>query len=121
MSYLNKSVRNFKKLTDIPLNQDIRKNICSKLGESPTNMCELDLSNNRMKTRDYYNKCLLSCKTQIFNLPNLDNTVLLKNKIKHKSISMIAETLKVLRLDLGYDDKYVSTAAARKKLNNFIK
>ncbi|XP_032685871.1 transcription termination factor 5, mitochondrial isoform X2 [Odontomachus brunneus] len=109
LSYLNKSVLKFKKLTNIPLDQDIRKNISSRLCGSPTNMYELDLSNNRMKTRDYYNKCLLSCKTQIFNLPNLDDTVLLKNDIKHKSISMIAETLKVLRLDLDYDDKYITS------------
>lgn len=71
-------------------------------------MSKLEILDDEMKTAEYYNMCLLSCKNKIFCLSNLDDKVLLKGDASHKSISMIAETLKVLRLDLGYDNEYVS-------------
>lgn len=116
MSHLNRPVYNFKKLTNIPLKQDIKKNILSRFDKSEIDMSQLILLNSVMKTKDYYNQCVLFCKNGIFDLPDLDDKVLLETDIKYKSISMIAETLKVLRLDLHCDNQYVSKAAVRKKL-----
>ncbi|XP_011136613.2 transcription termination factor 5, mitochondrial isoform X2 [Harpegnathos saltator] len=107
--------------------QKLNVTLISKLYESPTDMSLLNL-NNEIKIKEYYNKCYLFCKTQIFNLPNLDNEILLKGELKNKSISMIAEMLKILRLDLGFINKYIeknpkiitaSPENVKSLLNNF--
>ncbi|XP_014467355.1 PREDICTED: uncharacterized protein LOC106740635 [Dinoponera quadriceps] len=107
MSYLNKPVLKFKLIASVPMQQDIKKNIFSKLHESPMDKSQLESLHNLMKVKEYYKKCFLSCKTDIFNLPGLDDEILLNTGVKHKSISMIAETLKVLRLDLGCNNEYI--------------
>lgn len=105
----------FKSLTDIPFEQDIRKNIFSRLSEPLTDLSQIEPLDDQMKVKDYYNMCLKVCKTQIFNLPDLDDKVLLKSYMINKSISMIEETLKVLRLDLDCDNEYVSEVGIKEK------
>lgn len=87
--------------------QNITLNIFG--GEAPEDISQLnDKLNDKLTLQQYYQLCLLHCKTRIFNLPYLDDKILLDSYMKVKSISMIVETLKVLRLDLHYDDKMVS-------------
>lgn len=96
-------------LTNIPLTQNISNNIFEKLDKPQTNISCSDLLNNKLKIRKYYDMCLLHCKTQVFDLPYINDKILLNgHEMRCKSISMIAETLKVLRVDLGYDDEFVS-------------
>ncbi|XP_011707905.1 PREDICTED: uncharacterized protein LOC105462759 isoform X1 [Wasmannia auropunctata] len=104
--YIHKKVSNFKVKTNIPAEQNIAMNIFG--GEFSDDISKLGLNDN-LTVEEYYQKCLLYCKSRIFNLPYLDDKIFLDNKNlkKVKSISMIAETLKVLRLDLGYDEKMI--------------
>lgn len=92
-------------MTNIPAKQNIAMNIFG--GEVPKDISQLDLNDN-LTVQQYYQTCLLYCKTRIFNLPYLDDEILLHRYIRMKSISMIAETLKVLRMDLHYDEQMVS-------------
>ncbi|XP_077261094.1 mitochondrial transcription termination factor 5 [Temnothorax americanus] len=102
--HLNTKVSKFKEKTDIPVKQNIAANIFG--GEIPKDISQLELSE-ELTLRQYYQKCLLYCKTRVFNLPYLDDKILLHSYMKIKSISMIAETLKVLRLDLHYDNEMI--------------
>lgn len=109
---MNNPVLKFKGLTNIPAEQNISENIFGTLEELPMDNFQLKLSNDQLKARKYYDTCLLHCKTQIFNLPFLDDKLFLTGwDMRCKSISMIAETLKILRLDLNYNDEFVSAIA----------
>ncbi|XP_067205740.1 transcription termination factor 5, mitochondrial [Linepithema humile] len=125
----NKHVSIFKKKINLPIEQNIAKNIFGRLGEEvPNEISQLE-SSDELTMNQYYKACLLYCKNRIFDLPYLDDKVLLHSLNTHfKSISMIAETLKVLRIDLDYDEKmikmnpYIINASAdniRMLLNNF--
>jgi len=110
VSLSRKRVSIFKEKTNLPIEQNIARNIFSRLNnEVPNEISQLE-SNNELTINEYYKACLLYCKNQIFNLSYLDNKVMLYNTgfVHFRSISMIAETLKVLRIDLGYDEKMVS-------------
>ncbi|KYN41807.1 hypothetical protein ALC56_03737, partial [Trachymyrmex septentrionalis] len=92
----------FQNRVNIPAEQNIAANIFGS--EVPEHIFKLS---NTLTVQEYYWKCLLYCKNQIFNLPYLDDKILLHKYIKIKSIRMITETLKVLRLDLHYDEKII--------------
>lgn len=97
----------FKEKVNIPPTQNIAMNIFH--GEVPEDIAQLnDKLNDKLTIQQYYQMCLLHCKTRVFNLSYLDDKILLDCYMKVKSISMIVETLKVLRFDLHYDDKMVS-------------
>lgn len=97
----------FKERTNIPAEYNIVENIFNRLGhEVAIDISKLKV-NDKMTMRQYYETCLLHCKTRIFNLPYLDDKILLHSYMKCKSISMIAETLKILRVDLDYDEQMV--------------
>lgn len=100
---LRKKVSQFKEKVNIPANQNIATNIFG--GEIPKELSQLS---NTLTTEEYYQTCLLYCKNRMFDLQYLDDKILLHRYIQIKSISMIAETLKVLRLELSYDDKMVN-------------
>lgn len=104
-----KYVSTFKEKTNIPVEQNITKNIFDRLGcEVPNDISQLESSSNKLTVQQYYKECLLHCKTRVFNLPYLDDKILLHECMKFKSISMIAETLKVLRINLDYNEELVS-------------
>ncbi|XP_072750942.1 transcription termination factor 5, mitochondrial [Anoplolepis gracilipes] len=125
----HKHISTFKEKTNIPVEQNIAKNIFDRLGcEVPNDISQLESSNDKMTINQYYHACLLHCKTQVFDLPYLDDKILLHKYMKFKSISMIAETLKVLRINLEYNEKlikkypFVITASAnniKSLLDNF--
>ncbi|RLU26340.1 hypothetical protein DMN91_000134 [Ooceraea biroi] len=125
---LRKQLSTFKEITKIPAEQSITRNIFSRLGnEIPNKLSELE-SKDKLTAKQYYQACLLHCKTEVFELPYLDDRILLRSYKLWKSVSMIAETLKILRTDLGYDEKmikkhaFVITASAdniRLLLNSF--
>lgn len=97
----------FKKITNIPTEQSITKNIFGRFGNKiPDDILDLEL-NDTLTVKEYYETCLLHCKTKILNLPYLNDETLRSYK-GTKSISMIAETLKILRTNLGYDEELVS-------------
>jgi len=100
-------VSQFKERFNIPDKINIATNIFG--GKVPKDISQLKLSD-KMTVEQYYQTCLLHCKTREFSLPYLDDKILLHSYMKLKSISMIAETLKILRIDLHYDDKMVSIA-----------
>lgn len=102
---MNTKVSQFKEEVNIPADQDIVTNIFGD--EVPEGIFQLKLSDN-LTVRQYYQACLLHCKTRVFNLPYLDDKILLRSYVRIKSINLIAETLKFLRNDLQYDDKMVS-------------
>lgn len=109
--FLRKHVSTFKETTNIPVEQNIAKNIFDRLGcEVPSNISQLESSSNKLTVHQYYKECLLHCKTRVFNLPYLDDKILLHKYMKFKSISMIAETLKVLRINLDYNEELVSVS-----------
>ncbi|KAL0124333.1 hypothetical protein PUN28_006279 [Cardiocondyla obscurior] len=125
ISHLNSNVSKFKDKVDIPPYQSIAVNIFGN--EASKEISKLELSD-KMTLKQYYQRCLLYCKTHVFNLPYLDDKILLDRYTKIKSISMITETLKVLRTDVGYDEKiikknpWVITASSdniRSLLSNF--
>jgi len=94
-------------MTNIPAEQSITKNIFSRFGhEIPNNILHLEL-NNKLTVAQYYKACFLHCKTEIFNLPYLPDNKILYHNGKYKSLSMIAETLKLFRSEFGYDEKIV--------------
>jgi len=98
----------FKEKTNLSVEYNIAKNIFSTLGdEVPNEISQLEL-NDELTIDQYYKACLLYCKNRIFDLSYLDDKILLHDYVHFRSISMIAETLKVLRIDLGYDEKMVS-------------
>lgn len=98
----------FKEVTNLSADQNIAKNIFGRLGdEVPNEISQLE-SSDELTINQYYSACLLYYKNQIFDLSYLDDKVILNNYLYFKSISMIAETLKVLRIDLGYDKNMVS-------------
>lgn len=104
-----KRVSTVKEKTNIAVEQNITKNIFDRLGrEVPSDISQLESSSNNLTVNQYYEACLLHCKTQIFDLPYLDDKILLHKYMKFKSISMIAETLKVLRINLDYSEELVS-------------
>jgi hypothetical protein len=97
----------FKKVTNIPLEQSITKNIFSRFGhEIPNNILHLEL-NNELTVAQYYKACFSHCKTEIFDLPYLPDNKILNYNGKYKSLSMIAETLELFRSDFDYDEKMV--------------
>ncbi|XP_011877924.1 PREDICTED: uncharacterized protein LOC105567577 isoform X2 [Vollenhovia emeryi] len=102
--HLHKKVSKFKEAANIPANQDIAEHIFD--GRVPEDISQLELSDN-LTVLEYYQRCLLYYKTRVFGLPYLDDKILLSRYMKIKSISMIADTLKVLRVDLQYDDKMI--------------
>lgn len=104
--YLHKTVSNFKEKANIPAEQNIAANIFG--GKVPEDIFQLEKLNDKLTVEEIYQTCLLRCKSRILNLPYLDDKILLQKYLKIKSISMIAETLKVLRIDLNYDDEMVS-------------
>lgn len=105
---LRKRISIFKEETNIP-EQNIAKNIFDRLDrEVPNDISQLESSSNKLTIDQYYKTCLLHCKTQVFDLPYLDDKILLNEYMKFKSISMIAETLKVLRINLDYNEELVS-------------
>ncbi|KAL6254378.1 hypothetical protein P5V15_014425 [Pogonomyrmex californicus] len=102
--HFRKKVSEFKKETNIPAEQDIIKNIfCHGV---PDDISQLKL-NDGLTVHQYYQACLFYCKPRMFNLPYLDDKALLNTRLRLTSISMIEETLKVLRLDLGYCEKMI--------------
>ncbi|KAL6434909.1 hypothetical protein ACFW04_005225 [Cataglyphis niger] len=112
--YFRKDVPTFKEKTNIPVEQNIAKNIFNRLGcEVPNDISQLESSSNKLTLHQYYKECLLHCKTRVFNLPYLDDKILLHEYMKFKSISMIAETLKVLRINLDYNEELI-------KMNPFV-
>lgn len=118
----------FKEITNLSDEHNIAENIFAKLGDKvPNEISQLEY-NDKLTIHEYYKACLLYCKNQIFDLSYLDDKVLLNSYLYFKSISMIAETLKILRIDLGFDEKmikkdpYILHASAnniRLLLNNF--
>ncbi|KMQ92730.1 hypothetical protein RF55_7244 [Lasius niger] len=110
----HKRVSTFKEKTNIAVEQNITKNIFDRLGrEVPSDISQLESSSNNLTVNQYYEACLLHCKTRIFDLPYLDDKILLHKYMKFKSISMIAETLKVLRINLDYSEELI-------KMNPFV-
>lgn len=97
----------FKERFNIPDKINIVTNIFG--GKVPKDISQSKLSD-KMTVEQYYQMCLLHCKTEKFSLPYLDDKILLHSYMKLKSINMIAETLKILRIDLHYDDTMVSIA-----------
>ncbi|KAM0727376.1 Transcription termination factor 5, mitochondrial [Formica fusca] len=109
-----KHVSTFKEKTNIPIEQNIAKNIFDRLGrEVPSDISQMESLSNKLTIHQYYKECLLHCKTRVFNLPYLDDKILLHEYMKFKSISMIAETLKVLRINLDYNEELI-------KMNPFV-
>ncbi|GAB1863117.1 hypothetical protein CAJAP_04196 [Camponotus japonicus] len=105
--FFRKHISIFKEETNIP-KQNIAKNIFDRLGrEVPNDISQLELSSNKLTIDQYYKTCLLHCKTRVFDLPYLDDKILLNKYMKFKSISMIAETLKVLRINLDYNEELI--------------
>jgi len=102
--HFHTKVSKFKEKVNIPANQNIAMNI---FGDEIPKDISTKLNDN-MTVEQYYQICLLYCKNRMFNLPYLDDKILLHSYMKIKSISMIAETLKVLRLDLHYDEQIVN-------------
>lgn len=96
----------FKKDFNIPPEQNIAENILSKLGNHPIDSSLLESLSDKLSMRNYYQRCLLHCKKQ-FDLPDLDDKILLNKFMVFKSISMIWETLKILRINVGYDNELV--------------
>jgi len=116
-----KHISIFKEETNIP-KQNIAKNIFDRLGrEVPNDISQLELSSNKLTIDQYYKTCLLHCKTRVFDLPYLDDKILLNKYMKFKSISMIAETLKVLRINLDYNEELVSVLLVLKLILFFHK
>lgn len=104
---LRRQMSVFKKKTNIPADYNVVENIFNRLGrEVAIDTSQLKV-NDKMTTKQYYETCLLHCKTKIFNLPYLDDEILLHSYMKCKSISMIAETLKILRVDLDYNEQMI--------------
>ncbi|XP_011159212.1 transcription termination factor 5, mitochondrial [Solenopsis invicta] len=103
--HFHKTVSKFKEKANIPAEQNIAANIFG--GEIPENLIHLKKLNDNLTVLEYYQTCLLHCKNRIFNVPYLDDKILLQKHLKIKSISMVAETLKVLRNDLKYDDEMI--------------
>jgi len=100
-----KQLLTFKEITNIPTEQSITKNIFSRFSnEIPSNILHLEL-NNGLTVNQYYKACFLHCKAEIFNLSYIDDKIL--HNGKYKSLSMIAETLKLFRSEFGYDEKMV--------------
>lgn len=123
MVYLfRKHVSIFKEQTNIPKQQNIAKNIFDRLGrEIPNDISQLESLSNKLTINQYYKTCFLHCKTRVFNLPYLDDKILLNEYMKCKSISMIAETLKVLRINLDYNEELVSVLLMLKLILFFTK
>lgn len=94
----------FKEQVNIPPMQNIAMNIFND--EVPKDIS--NKLNDELTLQQYYWICLLYCKTSVFNLPYLNDKILLSSYIKIKSISMIVETLKVLRTDLHYNEEMVN-------------
>lgn len=116
-----KHISIFKEERNIP-KQNIAKNIFDRLGrEVPNDISQLELSSNKLTIDQYYKTCLLHCKTRVFDLPYLDDKILLNKYMKFKSISMIAETLKVLRINLDYNEELVSVLLVLKLILFFHK
>ncbi|XP_029154898.1 transcription termination factor 5, mitochondrial [Nylanderia fulva] len=109
MVYLfRKHIPMFKEKVNIPVEQNIAKNIFDRLGrEVPSDISKLESSSNSLTVNQYYQACLLHCKTRVFDLPYLDDKILLHKYMKFKSISMIAETLKILRINLDYNEDLI--------------
>lgn len=117
----HKHISIFKEETNIP-KQNIAKNIFDRLGrEVPNDISQLESSSNKLTIDQYYKTCLLHCKTRVFDLPYLDDKILLNEYMKFKSISMIAETLKVLRINLDYNEELVSILLVLKLILFFHK
>ncbi|KYN28404.1 hypothetical protein ALC57_02131 [Trachymyrmex cornetzi] len=92
----------FKNKFNIPTEQNIATNIFGH--KVPEDISKL---HDTLTVQEYYQTCLLYYKNRVFNLSYLDDKILLHSYIKMKSIRMIAETLKVLRLDLHYDEEMI--------------
>ncbi|XP_011065162.1 PREDICTED: uncharacterized protein LOC105152509 [Acromyrmex echinatior] len=92
----------FKNKVNIPAELNIAANIFGD--KVPKHISKL---HDTLTVQEYYQTCLLYYKNRIFNLSYLDDNILLNSYIKIKSIRMIEETLKVLRLDLHYDEKMI--------------
>lgn len=101
--HLNTKVSKFKEQVNIPPMQNIAMNIFND--EVPKDIS--NKLNDELTLQQYYWICLLYCKTSVFNLPYLNDKILLSSYIKIKSISMIVETLKVLRTDLHYNEEMI--------------
>lgn len=111
---MRKKVNTFKKINNIPVTENIMKNIFSNVGIKIDNNVIKDFTKfeKNMKIGNYYQLCMSYYKT--FYLKLYDQTFLKNNKIKYRSFKEMFKLIYVLKNKFNFDEKFVSINVYKK-------
>ncbi|PBC30218.1 hypothetical protein APICC_02886 [Apis cerana cerana] len=104
---MRKKVNTFKKINNIPVTENIMKNIFSNVGIKIDNNVIKDFTKfeKNMKIGNYYQICMSYYKT--FYLKLYDQTFLKNNKIKYRSFKEMFKLIYVLKNKFNFDEKFI--------------